>query len=329
MISPLDFEAIFIEPWKGQAVAVDSAWIVLMGFLVTLGCGLIGHFLVVRRMALVGDAISHSVLPGIVIAFMMTGVFAMPAFFIGAAAAGLLATLLIEGIHRASRVKPDAALGIVFSTFFAIGVVLITLFAGHVDLDVDCVLYGEIGLIPWEPRVAIGNFALPESLMKMLVVTLLNMILLAIFYKELLVMSFDPGLARAQGIRTGLFHYGMMALLSITIVSAFTAVGAILVIAMLIFPAATASLLFQRMPALLLSTPVFAALYSFGGFHLAVWLNSAIAGAMVLVACAIFGLVWILAPEGGLLATLLKQSRSTEREVNPAPDLKDVGSSGR
>ena len=297
---PLDFQSVFAEPWTSQFEG--SFQIVLMGFLVSLGCGLIGNFVVARRLALVGDAISHSLLPGIAIAFIFMASRSVTAMFIGAAIAGVATTLLIEFIQRQSRVKPDAAIGIVFTTFFAIGVVVISLWLDKVHLDPDCVLYGEIGFVPLHESIFIGGFSLgPRPLVTMGVVALIDLLLVVIFYKQLLVTSFDAGLARSLGMPVKATHHGLMIALALTIVASFEAVGVVLVIAMIIFPAVTAGFFFERMPFLLWSVPALALSYALGGFHLATWLDCSIAGAMVVVAGGLFVTAWLFGPNGGLI----------------------------
>ena len=313
-IPPFDFHEVFIAPWR-ESFPYDC-WIVLMGFLVTTACGLIGNYLILRRMALVGDAISHSVLPGIAIAFLIAESRSTLVMFIGALAAGVVTTLLIETIHRRTRVKQDSAIGIVFSTMFAIGVILISLFASQVDLDADCVLYGELGLVQIEPRVQFGGVEImPESVFVMAIVTVCVVGLIALFYKELLVSSFDAGLAASLGIRPGIMHYSLMCALSVVVVSAFQSVGAILVIAMLILPGATAYLLTHRLPTMMALSVVHAALSSVLGLHLAVWLNCSTAGAMVVAGGALFALAWIFSPTQGLAARWLRR----EAQSYPMP----------
>ena len=146
-----------------------------MAFLVTLSCGLIGYYLVLRRMSLVGDAISHSVLPGIAVAFLVSHSRDPWIMSIGAIAAGVLTTFLIENIHGRSRIKQDAAIGITFTTLFAIGVIIITVFAGKVDLDQECVLYGEITFIPFFDYVSLfGRAIAPQPVFVMALVTLIT-----------------------------------------------------------------------------------------------------------------------------------------------------------
>lgn len=291
IIPEFDLHRIFIEPWTTQWV---NTWpILLMGFLVAAGCGLVGNYMILRRMALVGDAISHSLLPGIALAFLITNSRALSPLFIGAIISGVLTVVLIEFIYKNSKIKPDAAIGIVFSTLFAIGVVIITVFADYVDLDTDCVLYGEIAFIPLTEPVIIGGINLgPYPIVRMAGVFLALIIGILCFYKELLVSIFDPGLARCIGIKPYIFNYGLALVLSLVIVSAFRSVGAILVVAMLLFPGCTARLLSDKLKAILGISILLAGIYPIIGMVLATWLDCSIAGAMAVGAGGIFGGVW-------------------------------------
>lgn len=301
LIPPFDFQRVILDPWT---VGLSSfGWIALMGFLVASSCGLIGTYLILRRMSLVGDAISHSILPGIAIAFLLANSRGTTAMFLGALVAGILTTVLIELIHKKSRVKQDAAIGITFSTLFAIGVILISLFADKVDLDQECVLYGEIAFVSLEPMVRLFGLTLgPESVARMGLVALGTLTLILLFYKELLVSSFDPGLAASLGISAGVMHYALMSMLSVVVVSAFESVGAILVIAMLILPGATASLLSHRLPTVLSLCVLHAALSSVLGVHLGLWLECSTAAAMVMAGTVLFIAAWIFSPQDGLIA---------------------------
>jgi manganese/zinc/iron transport system permease protein len=300
LIPEFDFTGVFIAPWTQHADT--TLWIVLMGFFVAAACGLVGNYLILRRMALVGDAISHSVLPGIAIAFLLANSRGTLVMFSGALVAGVVTTIIIEAIHKKSRVKQDAAIGIAFTSLFAIGVILISLYASKIDLDQECVLYGEIGFVWTFAPVEIAGVPLgPLPVVRMAVVALLTVLLIMVFYKELLVSSFDPALAFALGINATVVHYALMCWLSVVVVSAFEAVGAILVIAMLILPGATASMLSQRLPVVLSLTVVHAALCSALGLHLAKWLDCSIAGAMVVMGGFLFCLAWGFSPKQGLL----------------------------
>ena len=309
LIPAFNFQHVIVDPWTQELSSFG--WIALMGFFVATACGLVGNYLILRRMALVGDAISHSVLPGIAIAFLLANSRASIVMFLGALAAGIVTTVMIEMIHRKSRVKQDAAIGITFSSLFAIGVILISVFASKVDLDQDCVLYGEIGNIPLDvPYVKLGSLTLgPPPLVRMGVVAAVVAVLILVFYKELLISSFDPGLALSVGINPTFVHYGLMAALSVVVVSAFESVGAILVIAMLILPGATASLISERLPKILGLTVLHAAVSSILGIHLALWLECSIAAAMVVMGAVLFVLAWVFSPSHGLLRQWIR-SRS-------------------
>lgn len=316
-IASLDLSAFLLQPWQDDPAGYG--WIVLMAFLVTLSCGLIGNYLVLRRMSLVGDAISHSVLPGIAVAFLVSHSRDPWIMSIGAIAAGVLTTFLIENIHGRSRIKQDAAIGITFTTLFAIGVIIITVFAGKVDLDQECVLYGEITFIPFFDYVSLfGRPIAPQPVFVMALVTLITAGLIMLFYKVLLVSSFDSGLAGSLGFNQRMVHYGMMCVLSVVVVSAFESVGAILVIAMLILPGVTAYLITYRFPIMLVLTVVHALLSAFIGLHLGIWLECSMAGSIVVAGSLLFVLAWIFSPSQGLLRRFLYRFRSRENAETQA-----------
>jgi manganese/zinc/iron transport system permease protein len=236
----------------------------------------------------------------------------------GALAAGAATTLLVDAIHRRSRVKQDSAIGITFTTLFAIGVVLISIYAQQVDLDAECVLYGEIAFVPLEPFATVGGVEIaPPSVLRMAGVLLAVVVLVIVFYKELLVSSFDAGLAASLGINPSLMHYSLMAMLSIVVVSAFEAVGAILVIAMLILPGATSFLLTHRLWKAMLLSVAHAALSTLLGIHLSVWLSCSVAAAMVVMGSVLFVFAWIFAPESGLVARAMHARSGGRRALQP------------
>ena len=295
-IQPFNFDKIILQPWLQHGSTY--VWIFLMGFLVTTACGLVGNFLLLRRMSLVGDAISHSVLPGLAIAFLFSGSRQSLPMFIGALIAALVTTMIIEVIHSKTHIKKDAAISIAFTSLFAVGVILISLFASRIDLDQDCVLYGEIAFVGLdEPLQMAGLDIGPLPVVRMAIIALLTALLIFLFYKELLVNSFDANLGAALGIPPKAVHYGLMSWLAIVIVSAFESVGAILVVAMLIIPGATASMLAKRLPIILLITVVHALLSSLLGMHLAIWLDASFAACMVVMATLLFILAWLVNPE--------------------------------
>jgi manganese/zinc/iron transport system permease protein len=295
LLPEVSFADVFVAPWTDGLATFGT--VMLMGFFVTTACGLIGNYLMLRRMALMGDAVSHSVLPGLVIAFLITGSRNTGAMFLGALLAGVVTTVLVETIHRKTRVKQDASIGVTFTTLFAIGVVLVSIYSSQVDLDAECVLYGEIGFIP-----PIESWSrLPAPLVRMGAVTVALVLLIVLFYKELLVSSFDAGLARSLGINPTVMHYGLMVMLSVVVVSAFEAVGSILVIAMLILPGATAGMLTTRLPLVHGLSVVHAALSSVLGVHLSLTLGCQIGPAMVVAGAGLFVFAWVFSPTQGLL----------------------------
>lgn len=300
-IPTFSFEESILIPWRYQY------WVPVLGFLVTLSCGLAGNFLLLRRMSLVGDAISHSVLPGVVLAYLMFRSLTGIPVFMGALIAGLLATALMEAIHRMSRIKQDAALGIVFSAFFAFGVILVrgSEHAEGVDLDVECILFGELG------HVGLSLDAIPFRIIQMAGLTAIVAALIVAFYKELVVTAFDPALARSLGIHPTIAHYALIATVTAVIVASLEAVGSILVIAVLIVPGATASLLSTRLPVILWLTLLHSFLSAVLGFQLANLLNCRHGAALVTAGMILFVLTWIFSPTQGMIALLVRKSRAS------------------
>lgn len=281
---------------------MDAFWIILTGALVAISCGLLGAFLILRKMAMVGDAISHAVLPGIVIAFLLAESRAAVPMLIGAAAIGVLTTFIIELLYQKARLQVDASIGITFTWLFAIGIILISLYAGQVDLDQDCVLYGEIAYVPLDLWITdSGKILGPVPVWITGGVTLLVLALVTIGYKGLQLTAFNAEYAAAIGISTAFWHYLLMSAVSITTVVSFESVGAILVVAFLIVPPATAYLLTERLPVMLGLTVVFGILSSVGGYYLAAWIDGSIAGAMAVVAGLFLALALLFSPSQGYL----------------------------
>lgn len=283
-------------------------WIILTGALVAATCGVLGCFLVLRKMAMVGDAISHSVLPGIAIAFLISGSRDSVLMLAGAAVLGLITVFLIQMLQQ-SGLQSDASIGIVFTALFAVGVILISLNASHIDLDLDCVLFGEIAYVPWDTWLVNGYDMGPVAVWMLGGALLLVLSLIALFYKQFKLCAFDPALAAAVGIPVALFHYLLMGMVSVATVASFESVGAILVVGMLIVPAATAYLLTDRLSRMLLYSVLIGILSSAGGYYLAKWLDASIAGAMISVAGMLFVLAFIFSPLHGLAARYLKRRR--------------------
>lgn len=288
-------------------------WLMLACFFAALACSQIGTFLVMRRTSLVGDAISHSVLPGIVVAFLFVRTLDSPWLLIGAGLSGMLAALLIEFIHHRSRIKQDAAIGISFTTLFALGVLLIGLFARRVDLDPDCVLFGQVEYLQSYPRVPVFGWELPRPILMLGGVALGTTAVVVLLYRILLVSSFDPSLAASYRYRPALVHHVIMAVTSFVVVASFQAVGAVLVIALLILPGATAHLCADRLPAVLLLAALHALLSSVLGVLLALFLDLNTGSAVVLAGGLLFGLAWFFGPVEGLVIRAVRRRRSAVR----------------
>ena len=256
---------------------------------------------------MVGDAISHVVLPGIVIAFLFSGSRDSFTMLIGAGLLGLITTFLIEFFHKKARLQTDASIGVTFTWLFAIGVVLISLFAGKVDLDQDCVLYGEIAYVPLDLVITEGGAVLgPKAAFVSGIVLIMILSFILIAYKELFLTTFDPAFAGAIGISTTLWHYMLMGAVSVTTVASFESVGAILVVALLIAPAATAYLLTDNFKWMLIIASGAGILSSILGYYLAVFLDGSIAGAIAAVNGFLFALAMILSPVHGLFFRTIK-----------------------
>jgi len=275
-------------------------WIIVTGALAAASCGLLGSFLVLRKMSLIGDAISHAVLPGIALAFLLSGSRSAAPMIIGASAFGLLTAVLIETLNRRWRVQEDASIGIVFTALFAFGVVLISLFAGHIDLDQECVLYGEIAYTPFD-MLSWGEISLgPRPVWLLGIVFLIDLFFILLFYKELLISSFDPELAVSIGINATVMHYALMAAVSMTTVAAFESIGAILVVAMLIVPGATAYLLTDNLKTMLWLSVLVGIISSIAGYFVAVMWDSSIAAVMTVVSGLLFLVAFLFSPRHGL-----------------------------
>lgn len=292
---------------------MNALYIILTASLVSMSCALLGCFLILRKMAMVGDAISHAVLPGIVIAFFISGSRDSVTMLLGAGLIGIITTFLIEFLHKRAKLQTDASIGVTFTWLFAVGVVLISLFAGKVDLDQDCVLYGEIAYVPLDLIITDGGVILgPRALY--IVGTILAVILIFIVtgYKELFLTTFDPAYASAIGISTTLWHYLLMSAVSATTVASFESVGAILVVALLIAPAASAYLLTDNFKWMLFLACVIGVLSSITGYYLAVWVDGSIAGAVASMTGLFFAAALLLSPTHGIL---FRRGKSAAHDV--------------
>lgn len=286
---------------------MNALYIILTASVVSMSCALLGCYLILRKMAMVGDAISHAVLPGIVIAFLVSGSRDSATMLLGAGLIGVLTTLLIEFLHKKAKLQTDASIGVTFTWLFAVGVVLISLFAGKVDLDQDCVLYGEIAYVPLDLIVTGNGMVLgPRALYVVGVVLVCIVLFITVGYKELFLTTFDPAYATAIGISTTVWHYLLMGAVSATTVASFESVGAILVVALLIAPPATAYLLTDNFRWMLVLACGVGVAASITGYYLAVWADGSIAGAVAAMTGVCFALALLFSPTHGILFRKLR-----------------------
>lgn len=283
--------------------------IILIASAVAASCALVGTFLVLRRMSLMSDAISHAILFGIVIAFFLVESTASLPMIIAATLTGVLTVTLVEALFRTRLVKEDTAIGLVFPALFSIGVILISRYASNVHLDTDAVLLGELAFAPFN-RLVVGGVDLgPKGLWLALGVGLLNLLFILLFFKELKLATFDAGLAAALGFSPALLHYALMTLVSVTAVASFEAVGSVLVVALMIAPPASAYLLTDRLWVMLALSVGLGVLAAVTGYFLARWLDASIAGSMATMTGLIFTAALFFAPERGLVARWLTRRR--------------------
>jgi len=274
----------------------------LIASVVAASCALPGVFLILRRMALISDAISHAILFGIVLAFFVVHDLASPLLVIAATLTGVLTVSLVELLSKTKLVKEDAAIGLVFPVLFSIGVILISRYAGNIHLDIDAVLLGELAFAPFN-RLVIGGIDIgPLSLWVMGGILALNLLFIILFLKELKISTFDTGLAAALGFSPAILHYSLMTLVSITAVGAFEAVGSILVVALMIGPPATAYMLTRKLTVMIFLSALLGVISAISGFWLAHILDSSIAGSMATMVGVLFGLAYLFAPGRGLIA---------------------------
>jgi manganese/zinc/iron transport system permease protein len=293
---------------------MNGFWIIVTGILAASACGAVGSFLVLRRMAMIGDAISHSVLPGIVLAFLISGSRDSLPMLLGASVLGLVTVFLIQLFHQ-QGVQSDASIGVVFTALFSVGVVLVSVYTRQIDLDLDCVLYGEIAYAGWDTLTVGGVDIGPKSVWALGIALLLNLSLIGLFYKQFKLCAFDPALAAALGIPVALFHYLLMGLVSVTTVASFESVGAILVVGMLVVPSATAYLLTERLSLMILYSMGIGSLSAVLGYWVSSYLDASIAGTMISVAGILFLLVFLFSPSHGFIWKKLRRTGGSSTAV--------------
>lgn len=278
---------LLIEPLQAEFMQRSLITAVLVGIV----CATVGCYLMVQRLALLGDAISHSVLPGLVIAYIIG-----MDIFLGAFIAGVFSTVVIAWIHTQSQIKEDAAMGIVFSAFFALGITLITIVQKENKIDLNHFLFGNILSVT------------QSEVINTLVITILVLIVIVLLYKELMLYTFDPVGAQAAGLPTNLLNFGLMVLIALTIVASLKSVGVILVLAMLITPGATAYLLVYRLHMMMIVGAIIGVISSITGMYLSFHFNLPSGPAIVLVAFGFFLVAFLLSPTQGLLTQFLTKT---------------------
>lgn len=289
-------------------MSITQIEIQAIAVVVAAACALPGVFLVLRRNAMMSDAISHTVLLGIVLTFFIVQDLSSPLLIVGASATGLLTVWLVELLNKTRLVKEDAAIGLVFPALFSLAVILISRFARGVHLDVDMVLLGELAFAPFD-RLNVFGLDLPRALVVMGVILLINLAFILLFYKELKLATFDAGLAATLGFAPTVLHYALMGLVSVTAVGAFDAVGSILVVALMVTPAAAAYLLTDDLRLMMILSVLIGAISAIAGYWLARSLDGNIAGAMATMTGVSFLLVLLFAPSRGLMAVARRRAR--------------------
>lgn len=285
----------------------------LIASVVAVACALPGTFLVLRRMAMLSDAISHTVLLGIVLVFFLTQDLSSPWLITGATVMGVITVVLVELLNRTKLVREDAAIGIVFPVLFSLAVILISRFAGNVHLDTDAVLLGELAFAPFDRIIIFGTDLGPRALYVMGGILLINVFVILTFYKELKLATFDAALAASIGFSPVLIHYGLMTLVSVTAVGAFDTVGSILVVALMIGPPVAAYLLTDRLAHMLVMSAGIGIASAISGYWLARSLDASIAGSMATMVGVLFFVVLLFAPQRGMIATARRRAQQRWR----------------
>lgn len=284
----------------------------LIAVFVSVACALPGCFLVLRQMSMMADSITHTILLGIVLAFFVTRDLNSPLLIAGAALMGVATVWLTETLSRTRLVSEDSAIGIVFPFLFSIAIILITRYASSIHLDTDAVLMGELAFAPFDRWLLGGRDMGAKALYTTGVLLLLNVGLIALFFKELKLASFDHTLAAVLGFSPALIHYGLMSLVSVTAVGAFEAVGSVLVVVFMVGPPLAAYLLTDALKHMLWISAALGALSAVLGYPLALLLDASIAGSMALSTGLIFAAVFVFSPRRGLIGLLLRKRRQRQ-----------------
>lgn len=284
-----------------------DGWIIVAGMLCAASTALLGNFLVLRKMSMLGDAITHAILPGLAAAFMISDSRSSLPMFLGAVIAGILTALFTEWIRGFGKVDEGASMGVVFTSLFALGLVMIVQAADHVDLDPGCVLYGAIELTPLD-TILVNGWEIPRVVLVLSIVLLINVLFVVFFYKELKLSSFDPALATTTGFNATFIHYTLMTLVAVTAVASFETVGNILVVAMFVVPPAAAYMLTDRLGWMIVLSIVLALIAAVTGHLSAItvprWFgyqSTSTAGMMAVASGLLFIVAALFAPRHGIL----------------------------
>lgn len=287
---------------------IESLYILI---LCAAACSLLGVFMVLRKLSMVADAISHSVLLGIVLAVFIVNSLNSIWLIVGAALFGVLTVVSIELLVQTKLVKNDASVGIVFPLFFSIGVILITKYGRKLNLDTECVIMGEVIMSPLK-RMDFLGLNLPVSVVQMGIILIINIAFIVAFFKELKLLCFDKEFSFLSGFSAAFLSYSLMTLVSVTTVIAFDAIGAILVIAFMITPAATATLVTKDLKYTLIAAVGFGVFNSIGGYYLSVWLNVSMAGMTAFMMGLTFVMVLLFSGDGVIVSQMRRRAQRRE-----------------
>ncbi len=279
----------------------------IIAMIVAVACCIPGVVLVLRKMAMMSDAITHTILLGIVIGFLVVYDLSSPLLIIGATLMGLLTVYLVELLTKTKLISEDSAIGIIFPFLFSIAIILISRYAGNVHLDIDSVLLGELAFAPFNRLRLFGIDIGAKNIYTMGAILLVNISLIAVFFKEIKIAVFDPELAAVLGFSPVLIQYGLMGSVSITTVGAFDAVGSILVIAFMIGPPVSAYLLTDDLKKMFFISAGIGVLNALGGYQMAVFYDVSIAGSMALFTGITFLVVFIVAPHRGVISVMRRR----------------------
>ena len=273
---------------------MDSIWIIVVGGLVALNCSLVGNLLILRKSVMIGDALSHAVLPGMVMGYFYFGDTNLIGVLGGAALAGLVLVLSIEWLKKSPLLKEDSAIGLIYTVLFSIGVILVSVFASQVHLDQEHVLYGEIAYVPLDRWFMNGTDMGPRSFWLGLGLLAILILVLRFSFKGFNLTSFDPDFAASKGVRIKVWNYFLMILVTAVVVVSFENVGAVLVVAFLVAPGASALLISHRMKSIYTLSSAFALIIAIGGFFLADFTSTSISGSLAFFSGILFIFVWLI-----------------------------------